>query len=361
MSHDYVAVQWNKNKKFYDIAIWGSIVLYVIIFTVLSMLLYAGDEALAGMTIFIRALGSLGFIMLTLILCIGPLARINQRFLPLLYNRRHLGVSMFIVVLLHGLLVLMWYHAFGPLSPLESLFTSPGSFTASADVPFQPVGFFALLIFFVMAATSHDYWNKNLGAPVWKAIHMSVYVAYALVIAHVAFGAMQDVTTGLLPALVIGSAVLVASLHTVAAWKFAKPDHKATGTEWVDVGHWHKIANNSAKIIDITGGERVAVFRYDNNKIAAVSNVCQHQNGPLGEGCVIDGLITCPWHGFQYQPEDGCSPAPFTEKIPTYKLKMDGDQILLNTTALPPGTTRPVIELSNTIDINTTKEASTNG
>lgn len=361
MSHDYVAVQWNKNKKFYDIAIWSSVLIYILIFSVLSMLLYTGDEALAGMTIFIRAFGSLGFIMLTLILCIGPLARIDTRFLPLLYNRRHLGVSMFIVVLLHGLLVIMWYHAFGPLNPLESLFTSPGGFSSAADVAFQPLGFFALVIFFVMAATSHDYWNTNLGAPVWKAIHMSIYIAYALVITHVAFGAMQDVTTGLLPALVMGSAAIVAALHVIAAWKYSKPDLKVSNTNWIEAGNWQKIANNSATVIDISGEERVAIFRYDNNKLAAVSNVCQHQNGPLGEGCVIDGLITCPWHGFQYQPEDGCSPAPFTEKIATYEIKLKGDQILLNPIALPPGTARAVIELSNSIDINMTSEQPSNG
>ncbi len=35
-------------------------------------------------------------------------------------------------------------------------------------------------------------------------------------------------------------------------------------------------------------------------KFPPISNVCQHQNGPLGEGEIIDGCITCPWHGFQY-------------------------------------------------------------
>ena len=39
-----------------------------------------------------RAFGSCAFLMLTLILCIGPLARLDARFLPLLYNRRHFGV-----------------------------------------------------------------------------------------------------------------------------------------------------------------------------------------------------------------------------------------------------------------------------
>jgi sulfoxide reductase heme-binding subunit YedZ len=357
MSHRFVPVQWNNNKKAYDKALWLSIVIYIAIFVIISVVIHTGEEALVPMTMLIRAFGSLGFILLTLILCIGPLARIDSRFLPLLYNRRHMGVSMFLIVLVHAILVIIWYHSFGPLNPIESIFTSPGSFDNSADVPFQPLGFFALIILFVMAATSHDYWNANLGGPAWKAIHMMVYVAFALVIAHVSYGAMQDSTVGLLPVLVLVSAGMVASLHLVAALFFSKADVKESAGKWIDIGDWKSIGNNRAKTIQIGNGERVAIFRYENNKLAAISNVCQHQNGPLGEGCIIDGLITCPWHGFQYRPEDGRSPAPFTERVGTYELKMEADKVMLNTAGLPDGTERPVLVIEQLINVETIANA----
>ncbi len=47
-------------------------------------------------------------------------------------------------------------------------------------------------------------------------------------------------------------------------------------------------------------GERVAVFRYE-GKISALSSVCQHQNGPLGEGQIIDGCVTCIFSGSETQ------------------------------------------------------------
>jgi nitrite reductase/ring-hydroxylating ferredoxin subunit len=81
----------------------------------------------------------------------------------------------------------------------------------------------------------------------------------------------------------------------------------------------------------------VAIFRYD-GKLSAVSNACQHQNGPLGEGRVIDGLVTCPWHGFQYDPADGRSPPPFTERIPTFRVKLSAGRVLLDPNPLPAGT-----------------------
>ena len=60
--------------------------------------------------------------------------------------------------------------------------------------PFQSFGLGALLILFVMAATSHDFWLHNLTAPVWKTLHMAVYVAYGLLVGHVLFGVAQQET-----------------------------------------------------------------------------------------------------------------------------------------------------------------------
>jgi nitrite reductase/ring-hydroxylating ferredoxin subunit len=84
-------------------------------------------------------------------------------------------------------------------------------------------------------------------------------------------------------------------------------------------------------------GERVAVFRYD-GKVSAISNVCQHQNGPLGEGKIVDGCVTCPWHGYQYLPESGASPPPFTERVPTFRVRLEGDRVLVHPRPNPAGT-----------------------
>lgn len=346
-AHGYVPVQWNRRKKVYDISLWLGIALYIGVFMLVSSQLYSGTEALSPMILLIRAFSTLAFLMLTLILCIGPLARLNTRFLPMLYNRRHFGVSMFLVALTHAFLAINWYHSFGVGNPIASVFNSPGSFSTVADVPFQPFGFLALLILFVMAATSHDYWNRNLSAPVWKALHMGVYLAYGLLVIHVAYGAMQDDRTGLLPGMVFASVLLVAGLHIVAGIKSRRADLQAKVVEWVDIGRWSDIENDRALIVAVGNDERVAVFRYDENKLAAVSNVCKHQNGPLGEGMVMDGCITCPWHGFQYRPEDGRAPAPFTERIATYQLKLEQDRVLLNPNPLAEGTARPVLEITS--------------
>ena len=81
----------------------------------------------------------------------------------------------------------------------------------------------------------------------------------------------------------------------------------------------------------------MAIFKYD-GKISAVSNVCQHQSGPLGEGKILNGCITCPWHGYQYRLVDGCAPPPFGEKLATYRLRLRDGMLELDPRALAPGT-----------------------
>ena len=350
MSHGYKAVQWSRKKAIYDLILWSGVLVYILVFMLISSAVNQGPSALSPMILLIRAFASCAFLMLSIILCIGPLARLNSRFLPLLYNRRHLGVSMFVVVLVHALLSLFWYHSFGVENPLVSLISAPGDWGSLSEFPFQQVGALALVVLLLLAATSHDFWNTILGAPLWKAIHMAVYLAYALVVVHVATGAVQQPQTGFAEALLFASLLTVGGLHLAAALKSRSVDLQAENADWVNLGDWRDIPNNRAIVVEVGKAEPVAIFRYQTSRIAAVANACQHQNGPLGEGRVIDGYITCPWHGFQYQPEDGCSPAPFTEKISTYELRLEGEQLWLNPNPLAPGSARPVLNVDTVID-----------
>ena len=341
MSVTYEPVLWNRQKLVYDIILIGSVVLYLLLFMHFAESIGSSLEVsnLDVRGIRIRAFGSAGFILLHVILSIGPLSRLNRKFLPLLYNRRHMGVAMFTLALWHAHLATAWYHNFGNLDPAVSLFVSNVSFLAFFRFPFEILGFAALCILLLMAATSHDFWLANLTAPIWKGLHMLVYAAYALLVGHVVLGALQtNRHPGLIGVVALGL-VWIVTIHLISALKEAKRDQAVVApadAEFVEVGHVDEIPNNQAKIVCLSG-ERVAIFKYE-GKISAVSNVCQHQNGPLGEGRIVEGCITCPWHGYQYQPEDGASPPPFTEKIPIFAVKLEGDRIFLNPIPKRPGT-----------------------
>ena len=338
MSHGYTSVNWTPFKKRFDTWMLAGMGVYLVAFVVGSSVVLPADERFTPLQILIRATGTLAFLMLSFLLCIGPMARLTPRCKPFLYNRRHLGVSTFVVSLLHAVLVTVWYHGFGELNPLMSLLLSNPRYDSLTGFPFESLGMLALLLLFFLAATSHDFWNANLGPGLWKAIHMLVYVAYALLVAHVALGAVQSEPHPLyVVALVCGVAV-VAGLQLFTAFAASGAHAPVSEREqWLRVCAVQDIPENCARIVEPEGAERIAVFRFD-GKVAAVSNVCRHQGAPLGEGRVIDGCITCPWHGYQYRPEDGCSPAPFTERIATYLTRIEHDVVWVHRQPRPPGT-----------------------
>lgn len=342
MSVDYVAVQWNRHKRVYDAVLAAAVAAYLGVYVGLGRLLFSGAEAISAEILALRALGSCAFLLLTLILCIGPLARLNPRFLPLLYNRRHLGVATFAVALLHGALALGFYHGFGVVNPVISLLAGNTNYGSLRAFPFQVLGLAALLILFLMAATSHDFWNRNLGPRAWKALHMLIYPAYALIVLHVALGALQTPRGVWLTPLVAAAALTVAALHVVTGWRERAADAQAAESaadslEWIDAGRPGDIPEDRARIVCARGGERIAVFRHG-GRVSAVTNVCAHQGGPLGAGRIIDGCVTCPWHGWQYRPADGQAPPPFTERIATYPVRVLGGRVRVSPNPLPPGT-----------------------
>lgn len=355
MTNRFVWVAWNRHKRVYDAFLAAAVVAYLVVFLAASIAM--ADAPIDPAVVMIRATGSLAIIMLHVILCIGPLARFCDRVAPILYNRRHLGVTMFLVGLLHAFLVLAYYGGFGVENPVSAVLLSGRSFTSIGAFPFELLGFAGLLILFVMAATSHDFWLDLLGPTVWKWIHMAVYPAYFLLVGHAALGTAANKgpwnTTFLL---LCAGVVIVATLHLLTGLRELTRDEvglraiednpdsaevlgegEYSRVGWVDIGTVDEIPEDRAKVVCLAGAERVAVFKHEGH-VSAVSNVCAHQAGPLGEGKIVDGCITCPWHGYQYHPHNGQSPPPYTEKIPTYRLRVEGRTILIDPKPLAPGT-----------------------
>ena len=338
MSVSYKAVGWNSFKKKYDLQMLGILIVILAIFIAVSLVKF---PSMTFEIALIRGLGLTSILFLHFILAIGPLARIDKRWLPVLYNRRHLGVTLFIFGLLHGILSIMTYHAGSDVNPIHSIFITDSGNTVGT-FPFQAFGFLALLILFIMAATSHDFWLTNLTAPIWKYLHMGVYMAYLFLVLHVCFGILQSETHPIYGILFGIGIVGLSSLHIIAAKQSTKLD-KETNEHSPDEEDYQKICSISELEENIpypatVSGERVAVILYDVNKVSVVSGVCQHQNGPLSEGRFIHGCLTCPWHGYQYLPHNGCSPEPFTEKIPTFNALMKDGDIYVNREPNPAGT-----------------------
>jgi nitrite reductase/ring-hydroxylating ferredoxin subunit/DMSO/TMAO reductase YedYZ heme-binding membrane subunit len=345
MSVSYKAVLWNRQKKHYDRLIFAFCTMYLIIFAGFTL---GFNPQVTFETLLIRSTSTLAVLLLHVVLSIGPLSRLNKKFLPLLYNRRHLGVTMFFIAAIHGVFSIMQFHALGNVNPIVSLLTSNTRFGSVSGFPFQALGFFALIIFFLMAITSHDFWLHNLSPKLWKTLHMFVYLAYFLIVMHVMLGVIQYETNPVFVIiLILGSGTLI-TLHLVAGLREVKKDNTKFALQkkgFVMVCDVNDILEDRAKMFCIDK-ERIAVYK-TNGTLYAINNVCKHQNGPLGEGKVIDGCITCPWHGYQYLPHNGQSPPPFKEKVSTYDVKLEGTAVWINPNPYPEGTERPGAVIEN--------------
>jgi nitrite reductase/ring-hydroxylating ferredoxin subunit/DMSO/TMAO reductase YedYZ heme-binding membrane subunit len=341
MSAAYKPVIWTASKLVYDAVLLVAVALYIFLFVHVaprydSVTLYTDDDMTK-----VQAFGTCAFLMFTFVLCIGPLARLDPRFLPLLYNRRHFGVLTAVIAATHAEYVLEDFFDYGHRSRWVALLIGNTSYEQVRGFPFELFGMFTLGVLIVMAVTSHDFWLRFLTPPVWKAIHMAAYLAYASIVLHVALGHLQSAVNPVFLVTFVAAVSSVTVLHVMAARRDVKagqaPARAANEAPWVEAGRVDAIADSHGLVVQLDDGERVAIFRHD-GRLSAISNVCAHQNGPLGEGRIIDGCVTCPWHGYQYRPADGCAPPPYTEKLATYRLKLQGDRILIDPRPNPPGT-----------------------
>ena len=78
----------------------------------------------------------------------------------------------------------------------------------------------------------------------------------------------------------------------------------------------------------VTGvnGREIAIFNVDGT-FFAIDNTCAHRGGPLGEGELEGAVVTCPWHGWEYNVWTGISLTTPSASVKTYEVKVDGDNV----------------------------------
>lgn len=91
------------------------------------------------------------------------------------------------------------------------------------------------------------------------------------------------------------------------------------------VGSAADIPAGSATIVEVDG-DPVALVCADDGSFYALSNVCPHSGGPLGDGKVEGDTIYCPWHGYQFELETGEHAQGLPLAAETYEVVVeDGD------------------------------------
>ncbi len=280
------------------------------------------------------ATGLLAFGLFSFTLLIGPLSRLSARLMPLLKLRRYFGLFAFLLASAHVFFTLFWSNTgIGLKQPLQTLL----HLTPESGLRHEGFGALAFVILCVMAITSHGLIKIWLGARIWKGLHMAGYFAYALLVAHIAYGVVQlGKPTLYLLALAAGTGFL-ASLHIATGLASLKRPSRLSPDGWILVARTEDMPQARALRIKPPRGEMIAIFR-EADKVWAVAHNCPHQGGPLGEGMVSAGLITCPCHGFQYSANDGHPQKKRRRPLVTYPTKIVAGRVYVYPVANALGT-----------------------
>ncbi|HJY86367.1 MAG TPA: Rieske 2Fe-2S domain-containing protein [Candidatus Acidoferrales bacterium] len=76
-------------------------------------------------------------------------------------------------------------------------------------------------------------------------------------------------------------------------------------------------------------GRTIAVANV-NGSFYAIHNTCLHRGGPLGQGELEDKVVTCPWHGWQYDVTTGKVNMNPSIGVDTYAVEVRGEDIFVD-------------------------------
>src|SRR4051794_12803552 len=102
--------------------------------------------------------------------------------------------------------------------------------------------------------------------------------------------------------------------------------------------HWHRVADldelPEGRVKTVAAGTHSLALTHVDGRFSALDNHCPHQGGPLGEGSIENGLLRCPWHGYDYCPLDGKSPG-FDDEATTYPLEIRDGEVFVGVAPEP--------------------------
>lgn len=97
---------------------------------------------------------------------------------------------------------------------------------------------------------------------------------------------------------------------------------------------WYKVLDNKkdlpeGRVKTVTAAHQGICLTHFEGKFSALDNKCPHQGGPLGEGSIENGMLRCPWHGWDFHPCTGLPPGGYDDGVKTFEVKEEGDAVFV--------------------------------
>ncbi len=97
---------------------------------------------------------------------------------------------------------------------------------------------------------------------------------------------------------------------------------------------WYKVLDNKnelpeGRVKTVTAAHKGICLTHFEGKFSALDNKCPHQGGPLGEGSIENGMLRCPWHGWDFHPCTGLPPGGYDDGVITFEIKEENEAIFV--------------------------------
>lgn len=83
-------------------------------------------------------------------------------------------------------------------------------------------------------------------------------------------------------------------------------------------------------VMEVSVGQTPYALCNVGGRITALSGICQHRGGPLGQGEISGNYVICPWHAWHWNCASGENDMDPNRKVAAYEVKSEGGEILLN-------------------------------
>jgi nitrite reductase/ring-hydroxylating ferredoxin subunit len=95
----------------------------------------------------------------------------------------------------------------------------------------------------------------------------------------------------------------------------------------IHVGRKGELAPGAFRCVEVQG-QRLLIYNVSGSYYAT-SATCAHLGGPLDEGLFEEGVVTCPWHGWQFDVCTGESIYDPGRRVATFPVQVVGDDLLV--------------------------------
>ncbi|HYL34864.1 MAG TPA: Rieske (2Fe-2S) protein [Bryobacteraceae bacterium] len=83
-------------------------------------------------------------------------------------------------------------------------------------------------------------------------------------------------------------------------------------------------------VMEVTLGDESYAVCNAGGELHALTGICPHAGGPVGQGTLQDHLLVCPWHEWAYDCRSGENDYDPAVKLDKFAVKVEGDDILLD-------------------------------